>query len=272
MVKRRNKISERVVLTWLMIAGLLLLFAPQALTNKIQFTFIRLFKIPLSVSRSITQKTNQPKSEASVVDRSKYIQLRNHLANNIQWLHQERHKVEMLSGLRDRTVWDESNLVMADIITAFMGKSRNEFVINRGKNDGLAKGQFVLGDYSVIGTITQLDSKTARVRLITDPASRIAVEIAEINASCLMQGQAQNSAKIQLLPIKHMVKVNDVVCAGKKPGFLEVPIITGVVVKCEKSDENPLIWDITVRPACDIQRLKSVTVIINKTTDKTSNS
>ena len=255
-----------------MLAGIALLFAPQGLTNKIQFTFIRLFKIPLAISRNLTQKTSEQKSQASVVDRSKYIRLRNHLANNIQWLHQERHKVEMLSGLRDRSVWKDSDFILADIITAFMEKSRNELVINRGKKDGLAKGQFVLGDQSVIGTIIQLDSKTARVRLITDPASKIAVEIAELNASCIMQGETDNSARILLLPLKHQVKVNDVVYAGKKPGFLEVPIITGVVVQCEKSDENPLIWDITVRPACDIERLKSVTVIINKATDKVSNS
>jgi len=272
MVKKKNKISERALLIWLILAGLAMLFAPQTLTNKIQFAFIRLLQKPLTINRNLIQKTSQQKSQTSVVDRSKYIRLRNHLANNIQWLHQERHKVEMLSGLRDKTAWKDSNFILADIITAFMEKSRNEFVINRGKNDGLVKGQFVLGDYSVIGTITQLDSKTARVRLITDPASKITVEIAELKASCIMQGKANNAAKIPLLSIKHEIKVNDVVCVRKKPGFLEVPIITGVVVRCEKSDENPLIWDITVRPACDIERLKIVTVIINKTTDKALNS
>jgi cell shape-determining protein MreC len=39
-------------------------------------------------------------------------------------------------------------------------------------------------------------------------------------------------------------------------------MIIGVVSRCRRDEANPLLWDITVKPACDIQRLNDVTVII----------
>jgi hypothetical protein len=48
----------------------------------------------------------------------------------------------------------------------------------------------------------------------------------------------------------------------KKPGFLDASLIIGTVAKCRRDAENPSIWDITVKPACDIEKLQSVTVII----------
>ena len=77
-----------------------------------------------------------------------------------------------------------------------------------------------------------------------------------------MQGTGSNSAKVQLLSIKHKVKIGDVVYARKKPGFLDAPMIIGTVAQCKRDDENPSLWDITVKPASDIERLNSVAVII----------
>jgi len=265
MTKKQVKIRERMLFTLLMLAGSVFLFAPSGLTNKLQFAFVRVFHGPLSTCRNFTLAVGKQQSLATVVDQSKYIRLRNHLANNIQWLRHEHQKVEMLSKLRNKYIWKGVDFVLADVITASMYDSQSEFIINRGKDDGLTRGQFVMGNHSIIGTISNLDSHTAKVRLITDPASKIVVKIAELNANNIMQGNADNSAKVLLLPTKHEVKINDIVYAQKKPGFLETPIIAGTVAQCKTADENPLIWDITVKPACDIQKLKSVTVIITKT-------
>jgi rod shape-determining protein MreC len=250
--------------TWFMLAGLIFLFAPQNLTNKFQFAFARIFSWPLSVGRNISLSARIQSARggfADVVSRSKYDRLRNHLANITEWLAQERQKVEKLSGLHDRAVWKGVNFVLADVITA-SGSSHNRLIINRGKSDGLAKGQFVLGDYSIIGTISDVDSRTAQVKLFTDPTSRIAVKIEGLNIDRVMQGNGNHSAKVRHLTAKHKVKIGDVVYAAKKPGFLDVPMIIGTVAQCKRGDANPLLWDMAVEPACNIERLNSVNVII----------
>ena len=146
--------------------------------------------------------------------------------------------------------------MLAEVITA----STEGLIINRGQNDGLQKGQFVLGDNSIIGTISDVSPRTAKVELITETTSNIAVEIGGLKA--VIRGDGKNSAKVQLVSIKHKIKIGDNVYACKKPGLLDAPMIIGTVSQCKTADENPLLWDITVKPACDIQKLNEVAVII----------
>jgi hypothetical protein len=105
MAKKKSRTRDRALFTWLILAGFVFLFTSQTLTNKLQFAFVRIFHKPLSICRNFAMAASKQNSSTSFVELNKYIRLRNHLANNIQWLLQERQKVEMLAGLRDRPVW-----------------------------------------------------------------------------------------------------------------------------------------------------------------------
>ena len=267
MLKRKNRVPERVLFISLLLTGLIFLFAPQRFTNKFQFAFVRVFCWPLSIGRDISLSAygfmaSAEGSPKDVVSRRRYNKLHNRLANITEWLKQERQKVETLSGLRNRTVWQGVNFVLADIITSTIDGLHSDLIINRGKKDGLAVDQFVLTDESIIGTISKVDTRTARVRLITDPASQIAIKIAGLNQDRILQGTGNNSAKVKLVPTKYRVEVGEVVYAQKKPGLLSTPVIVGTVAQCESNKDNPLLWDITVKPACDIESLADVSVIV----------
>ncbi len=264
-VPKRNKmrlesLSRRMLLTWFILAGLIFFFAPQTLTNKFQLAFAHIFRWPLSIGRnfSLAARTQQPLTD--VISRREYNKLQNHLTNIIAQRNGAYKKIEELSGLRERPVLEGAKIAVADVITASIGGSHSELIINRGENEGLDKGQFVLGDNSIIGIISDVSSRTARVKLITDPTSKIAVKIAKSNTGWIMQGCGNNSAKVSL--IKHKVEAGDIVYACKKPGLLDAPMIAGKVGKCERNDESPLLWDITVKPVCNIERLSDVAVII----------
>ena len=264
---RINRVPERVLFISLMLTGLIFLFAPQRLTGKFQFAFVRVFCWPLSVSRDISLSASglmasAEGAPADVVSRTRYNKLHNRLANVTEWLKQERQKVETLSGLRNRPAWKGVNFVLADIITSTIDGLHSELIINRGKEDGLAIDQFVLANECIIGTICKVDTRTARVRLITDPASKIAVKIEGLNKDRILQGSGEDSAKVKLLPTKYKVEIGKVVYAQKKPGFLSTPVIVGTVAQCESNKDNPLLWDITVKPACDIETLTDVSVIV----------
>ena len=267
MAKNATKVSGRMLFTWFMLTGLIFFFAPQKLTNKFQFGFVRIFHRPLSIGRNISLSASRLIASeqclpADLVSRERYNRLQNHLANVTEWLKQERQKVERLSRLRDRPVWKGVDFVLADVIAASINSAHSRFIINRGQKDGLAKGQFVLANESIIGTISRVDTRTAQVRLITDPASKIAVKIAKLNMDRIMQGSGNSSSKIQLVSTKYEIKIGNIVYAQKKPGFLSTPVIVGTVAECKSNDENPLVWDITVKPACDIESLSDVAVII----------
>jgi rod shape-determining protein MreC len=256
MARKQIRVSKGMLFTWFMLGGFIFLLAPQNLTNKFQFAFAHIFRWPLSIGRSITLSARTQPQLTDVVSRSKYNQLQNHLANLTEELNQERQKVEELSRLRNRRPLEGAGLIFADVITA----STEGFIINRGQNDGLQKGQFVIGDNSIIGTISDVSPRTAKVELITETTSNIAAQIEGLKA--VIQGDGKNSVKVKLLSIKHKVKIGENVYACKKPGLLDAPMIIGTVAQCKIDDENPLLWDITVKPACDIQNLNEVAVII----------
>jgi len=262
MANRQIKIPRKILIAWFTLGGLILLFAPQKLTNKFQFAFARLFQGPLNVSKSVSLSARAQHPLSNLVTRREYNRLQNYLANTMEELTEERQKVKKLSGIHDRRPLEGANLVFADVITSSINGSRDELIINRGEYDGLKKDLFVLGDNSIIGTISDISPRTAKVKLITDPTSKMPVKIAGVDTDRMMQGAGGNSAKILMLPIKHKVKVGDIVSARKKPGFLAAPMIVGTIAQRKKDDENPLLWDITVTPACEIEKLSDIAVII----------
>ncbi len=159
--------------------------------------------------------------------------------------------------MRNIPAWERMGFVPSDVTTVSIDEIRSELIINRGADDGLVKGQFVLYDNSIIGTISDVDGRSAKVRLFTDPSSKMAAKIG--GSDSLMQGSGGNLARISMA--KHEAKVGSEVMAGKKAGFLDIPMIIGKVVRCEHNAE-PLLWDITVEPVSNIQKVESIHVII----------
>ncbi|MHC4754541.1 MAG: MreC domain-containing protein, partial [Planctomycetota bacterium] len=107
----------------------------------------------------------------------------------------------------------------------------------------------------------------AKVKLITDKSFIAPVKIPEINIGGIMSGNGDYSATITMMTKKP--KIGDKVYINNSPGLLDVAMIAvdvamiaGTVVNCESNEQLPTLWDITVVPACDIQTLNTVTVII----------
>ena len=244
--------------TWFTLTGFIFLFTPQNLTSKFQLAFVHVFRWPLSIGGNLAMTAETQQSLAGAVSRSE-TQYLNYIANLEETLAQERKKFKKLYELYNTHVWEGTDFVLADVIATVDG-SRNELTIDCRKTTGLAKGQFVLGDECIIGTISDVfpQISKATVELVTDPTSRIPVKIAGLKN--IMKGSGNNSAKIEM--VKNEVKVGQNVFALKKPGFLDAPMIVGKVSECKRNQKNASLWDITVIPACDIEQLKDVAVII----------
>ena len=244
---------------WLMLAGCILLFTPQSLTGKLQLAFVNVFRWPLSLGGNValTARTQQPYADSLGSDE---VQLRNNIAILQKTLEQQRKKFQDLSGLYNTYVWEGVDFASAGVITRTLDGPHNELTIEYRKKKGLVEGQYVLGDKSIIGTISEVlpQMRIARVKLITDSMSRIPVLIAGVPT--IMKGCDGHFAKIE--DLKQKVDVGKEVFALRKVGFLDAPIIAGRVSRCERDDKEAVVWDVTVVPACDIERLDDVAVII----------
>ena len=258
MARKRASVSRPMLFTWLMLASWILFLAPQRATDKFHFAFVRLFRPLLSAGSRISRPAfGNPKT----VSRHKFIEMENHAANLSAQLQEARRKYEELSGLRARFGLENAAVVLADVITATTDPTRHELIINRGRLDGLAKGQFVLCHNSVVGVISNISSTEATVKLITDPGCKLHAKIAvsDVYIHSIMIGNGKSGAKIRS---RYRANKADYVYAAKQPGLLDTLIIVGKVVQCRPDDANPLLWDITVEPASDMHSLQTVAVIV----------
>ena len=257
MARTRTKVSKGILFTWCMLGGVILLVTPQTVTSKCQLAFARVFRTPLGVGRSITLSARTSRPVKDVVSRSEYNKLLNQLANVTQQLDEALQKVETLSGFHSKFAAMDAKFVLAEVIKS----SSTEIVINCGQDYSLSKGQFVMADNSIIGSICDVWAQTAQIRLITSPKSKIAVRIGRLNIDAVMRGDGKGSGRIRLVPVKYKVRVGDEVFALKAAGSLNSPMIVGRVSNCRTDDSNPLLWDITVKPVCDMDGLSDVAVI-----------
>ncbi len=261
MARKRRDISNRMLLVWMTLAGCILLLTPQKITGKVQGTFTHVFRFPLHLGRSITLSTRMTDTAAYASQRTTE-QYENHIANLAAELERRNQQIEALAKIRYRQhALAGASLVMADVITANMAGSRNELLINRGQNDGLELDQFVLGENCIIGTVSYVWSRQAKVRLITDSSSQLAVTSTKSGQKPVwMFGAGNGEAVIRWS--KARLADGENIMVRQYPGLLDCPMIAGRVSECKKNDQNALLWDITVRPACDVAMLPSVTVIV----------
>jgi rod shape-determining protein MreC len=250
------------------------LFLPQNLTGRVHVAFLGLYKFTPSLGRSIAPLAAVAPSSASSASQdeeqssrcrqleTEKKQLENHYANVWAELAAEHAKVESLSEMRLRFPGlSGAGFVNADVVVGLQ-KSDSRITINRGESDGIRKGQYVFSDNSVVGVVHQAQSRTAVVRLIADKESSIAIEIAGSKAVRVMKGTGKDVARIGMVPNKKRVNKGDAVYTYKSPGWLDVPIIVGKVAECKPDDDNPLLWDIKVKPVVKIEDLISVTVVV----------
>lgn len=290
MRRKRANTSRGVLFTWGMVIGLAFLFVvPQKASDRMQLSYARVFRWPLSAGHGLTlaaRATALPR-EAEPSQESQRI-----IANLEAKLQEATRQNAELTRLHAAPGWENIPLLLAQVFGP-ADQERNELIIGRGTTDGLAVGQFVMSpgspgvaDQSVIGTISGVDAKTARVRLITAPYDpkgskdskaarnaktardaktpddpRIAVSIGNGGVPSLLEGRGDGTARIPFVDRKHTINKGDPVYAQKSPG-LDVPTITGKVKDCQPDRDNPLFWEITVEPVCDIAGLREVAVVV----------
>lgn len=247
--------------TWLLLSGFIVLLIPQEMTGKLHFAFARIFRLPLSMGRNVTLSAHTRYNPQSKTDRQQ-AQLQNHIANLTEQIQEKNRQIEMLSGLKTRFTWEGVKFQLADVITISVSGMQSTMIINRGSDDGIRSGQYVLGDNSVIGVISEVSARNSGVKLITDPDSKIEVNIEGVRINRVMQGNGNNSARIQHITTDHKIGIDSAVYAKKQPDRIDAAVIIGTVARCMVNKENPSVWEINIQPVCDMEMLKNVAVII----------
>lgn len=263
-IKRAGSLSKRMLFTWCMLASIIFYLIPQNSSNKLQLAFAHVFRIPLSAGRKISLSTGTQRNLKDTVSRKEYETLRNDYFNLTEKYNQQIKDFKYLMELNS-FVGQNVDYILGYIIPAAADQQHSELAIHCGGVKGLEIGRFVMArNFTIIGTISYIEPKMekAKVRLITDPESNIAVRIEGLDQKLWMQGKGDNTAIIR--NVEEKITPGQKVFAIRQAGFTDSDRYLGTVSKCIPDDKNRLLQEIIVKPAWNIRELNEVAVIIKK--------
>lgn len=116
-------------------------------------------------------------------------------------------------------------------------KSTNNFsdyvLIDAGKNQGLEQNMIVISEAGLYGRIIEVYNEESKVQLITDPSSKISVNVGRNGESIIAQGTMKKEDKLilNLIPSSANISVGDQVVTSGVGGVFPKGIVVGKVTK-----------------------------------------
>jgi cell shape-determining protein MreC len=268
MARKQPKLPRPYLFAGLLITSIVLLLLPQNITKSLNFLFSRIFNPVLSIGRARPAEVlGLSPSAKNFVSRTEYDKLKVAYDNLWADLRAEHKRYEKLARIRSGLPKPGPKLVLAKIENVSLSGLRRELIINKGRADGLKADQYVLGENSIVGTVSEISEATARVRVVTDVNHKIKVGIwcrdRKEYIISIMHGDGKNSGKIPLISREYEIRTGDTVYATAVAGFLEAPRVIGQVQEVKPDEKEPLLWDITVKPIQDASLLTHVAVIVS---------
>jgi len=166
------------------------------------------------------------------VIRDENAKLKQQNARLIQWqtvarkLQSENAALQQLLGV----VHDKSaKYVSARVIAGSGGAFSNMLIVNAGLNNGVHKGHAVVSDRGIIGRVSQVSNRSARVLLLTDINSRVPVLIESNRTRAIMAGGNTSRTKLIHLPPGARVTPSDRIVTSGHGGAFPPGLPVGVV-------------------------------------------
>ena len=92
---------------------------------------------------------------------------------------------------------DAPSYVTARVVADAGGVYARAVLLSLGPNHGITKGQIVLDDHGLVGRVTEVGTRSARVLLLTDLNSRIPVILENSRARAILVGTNGNRPRLQ---------------------------------------------------------------------------
>ena len=151
---------------------------------------------------------------------------------------------------------------VARVIGQNLAAAKNSLLIDKGEKNGLAIGQPVLGEQSVlIGKIYKVNNNSAIVLLINDDLSKISAKILNHDKTMgIVEGEYGLGIRMKLIPQSETVEAGDLVITSG----LEKAIPKGLVIgqiKSVNQEPEELFKDAAIATIIDFNKIILVNII-----------
>jgi len=150
-----------------------------------------------------------------------------------------------------------TGVVLADSGSPF----RQTVLLNVGARDGIIDGWAAMDGIGLVGRISGVGDRTARVIMLSDNSSRIPVTIEPTGQYALMVGDNSSRPPIDFVENLEAVRPGDRVVSSGDGGVFPAGLLIGQVVQSSSGR-------LRVRLAADIQRLEFLRIIRHEAREK----
>ena len=169
-----------------------------------------------------------------------------------------------LAVLREQLQFKLANptyeLLAAEVIGRDPSNLLHYIMIDRGAEDGLAIGMPVVTARGLVGSLTNVYPRSARVMLLTDPSSSVNALIQSSRATGIVQGQGRGDLLLRYVEQREKVQVDDIVLTSGLGGNFPKRLVIGQVRAVKRNDVD-MFQEILVQSAVDFDRLETVLVM-----------
>ena len=159
-----------------------------------------------------------------------------------------------LRGLLKSVPDNAVSYVTARVIANSGGGYVRTVMVNGGADRGLARGQAAITGDGLVGRLTEVGRRAARVLLITDLNSRIPVVIESSHASAVLAGDNSGRPRLLYVSEPNTLKIGDRILTSGDGGIFPPGLPVGVVAALGPGEAR-------VEPYVDLSRLGYVLIV-----------
>jgi rod shape-determining protein MreC len=151
--------------------------------------------------------------------------------------------------------------VVARVIGRPTDSWEGSVLIDRGTVDGVKKGTPVVAGQGLMGQVLEVARNSAKVRLITDQSSGVAVLVQSTRVTGVVRGSVEGGLSLDFVDPKRPPKVGDIVVTSGDGGSYPKGLVVGDVTKVEP-DPAGLFPKVEVTSRVPIHDIEEVAVLV----------
>ena len=168
---------------------------------------------------------------------------------------------ERLLAIEKKSLTSTKKQKIAKVLNNSASPTRKIAIIDKGQNDGLYKGQNVIGVNGLIGQIIELNMMSSKIILINDISHNVPGNVSRTGEKVIVAGSdSDNNLMIQFTPIDTDIKVGDIVTTSGVAGRFKSNIPIGKVISVTNDPEKKF-SDITIKAFENLDNLSDVILI-----------
>ncbi len=149
--------------------------------------------------------------------------------------------------------------IMVQVIGKVLSPASSTITINKGSDDGIRKDMAVITADGVVGKIQAVLPGTAKVMLLTDPGSTLAVRVERNREEGLLEGKLNNCA-LRYVSYYADIQEGDLLITSGLDGIYPKGLAVATVVKVRKH-EAAAFQTVVAKPTVGLSRLEEALVL-----------